>query len=489
MSIKYYPLAFVILILNSVPLFLLSQNATLISLDRNSYSQEYVFYFFNPFQEADPPFTLSKKTFERNVFINKPTLFYSADKRHQAFIAVPGDTILISKDFKSTSGSFKANIINNVVRKNENQVISDLIDSLGIFVGTEAVDHILPILNGKLKNKDLIKTNQANKNKYNLKSNLDRDNLLYSFYSRRKDFIVRRLESNKITSGFASYLERYFLYDYLSKSLSGIIFDTLDLKQYPHFFRQINDYNTLEDAGSLNIDTYRNYILQIVNYYSYKQHKSKNSAFNRLLLVDSLIKNRNLKDWALYVITKRTILKQGVDESVLLAFQERCSDTSMVNNIKEMVSLFKSAGGSNTNMLVAQNNLQTDFATLIKSKKDSLIYIDFWATWCKPCIEEMVYYKKIFNDYKSYKVSFLFISLDSDKVKWLDFINKKKIGSGVEENYILPGNFSSELAKKFKITEIPRYILFGKGGEIISSDAPRPSDSNFKSLLDKYLNN
>ena len=45
-------------------------------------------------------------------------------------------------------------------------------------------------------------------------------------------------------------------------------------------------------------------------------------------------------------------------------------------------------------------------------KSDSILVINFWATFCKPCIEEIPYFEKIVNKYQDKKVKFLMVSMD-----------------------------------------------------------------------------
>lgn len=46
------------------------------------------------------------------------------------------------------------------------------------------------------------------------------------------------------------------------------------------------------------------------------------------------------------------------------------------------------------------------------SKSDSVLVINFWATFCKPCIEEIPYFENIVSKYKGQKVKLLLVSLD-----------------------------------------------------------------------------
>ena len=68
-------------------------------------------------------------------------------------------------------------------------------------------------------------------------------------------------------------------------------------------------------------------------------------------------------------------------------------------------------------------------------KKDDKIYIiNFWATWCAPCVKELPYFEKINKEYADRNVEVLLVSLDFPKQvekKLIPFINRKKIASEV----------------------------------------------------------
>ena len=68
------------------------------------------------------------------------------------------------------------------------------------------------------------------------------------------------------------------------------------------------------------------------------------------------------------------------------------------------------------------------------SKSDSVLVINFWATFCKPCIQEIPYYQEIVNKYKGQKVKLLLVSMDlrdlyPDKIA--DFVKKNNYSNEV----------------------------------------------------------
>ncbi len=71
---------------------------------------------------------------------------------------------------------------------------------------------------------------------------------------------------------------------------------------------------------------------------------------------------------------------------------------------------------------------------LLNKKNDTLYVINFWATWCKPCIKEIPAFEKINSDYKSQKVKVLLVSLDFPEQlekQVIPFIEKRQIKSKV----------------------------------------------------------
>ena len=71
---------------------------------------------------------------------------------------------------------------------------------------------------------------------------------------------------------------------------------------------------------------------------------------------------------------------------------------------------------------------------LLSKNNDSIYIVNFWATWCKPCIKEMPYFERINSDYAKDKVKVVFVSLDfPDKLESqvIPFLEKNNIQSQV----------------------------------------------------------
>lgn len=124
----------------------------------------------------------------------------------------------------------------------------------------------------------------------------------------------------------------------------------------------------------------------------------------------------------------------------------------------------------------------------LDSFKGKFVYIDVWATWCGPCIQQIPYLKTLEEEYKNKNIEFVSISTDESRrsggsweaaeKKWRDFVKAKDL-SGVQ---LWSGqDFSFQQA--YQINAIPRFILIDPYGNIVDANAPRPSEPRLKEMF------
>ncbi len=74
------------------------------------------------------------------------------------------------------------------------------------------------------------------------------------------------------------------------------------------------------------------------------------------------------------------------------------------------------------------------FEKYLKPTSDTVFVINFWATWCKPCVEELPYFEKLNENYKTKKVKVLLVNIDfrsQYEMKVKPFVQKNKLKSEV----------------------------------------------------------
>mgnify|MGYP003574926714 CR=1 FL=1 len=119
---------------------------------------------------------------------------------------------------------------------------------------------------------------------------------------------------------------------------------------------------------------------------------------------------------------------------------------------------------------------KTDFLDLLSKKHPGkIIYLDVYATWCAPCIEEFEYAPALHKRLKDLPIVFVNVCLQSTQTNWNRLINERKLQG---ENYFLDADDSKLLMSKLNIGGFPNYMLIGSDGRVINRNAPRPSESD-----------
>ena len=126
--------------------------------------------------------------------------------------------------------------------------------------------------------------------------------------------------------------------------------------------------------------------------------------------------------------------------------------------------------------LVDSKGNQFDF----KQAEGKVVFINFWATWCPPCIAEMPSMEKLYQDYKD-DVDFLFVSNETQEV-----ISKFKKKNAYE--FLVHASLTAN-PEQLETSSIPRTFVLDQQGNIVI-DKTGAADWNSKSvrkLLDDLL--
>ena len=103
----------------------------------------------------------------------------------------------------------------------------------------------------------------------------------------------------------------------------------------------------------------------------------------------------------------------------------------------------------------------------LSSLRGKYVLIDFWASWCSPCRAENPNVVKVYEKYKKDGFEILGVSLDKDKERWLNAIEKDglvwKHGSDLKF-------WQSDVAQLYGVTGIPFTVLVDKSGVIIEKN-------------------
>lgn len=105
---------------------------------------------------------------------------------------------------------------------------------------------------------------------------------------------------------------------------------------------------------------------------------------------------------------------------------------------------------------------------VLHPQNDTLYVVNFWATWCKPCVKEMPYFEAINRQFSPQKVKVIFVSLNSPKEsKQINkFVSEHNISA---ETYLLdagnPNVWIDQIEPEWS-GSIPATILYKNGEKI-----------------------
>lgn len=204
---------------------------------------------------------------------------------------------------------------------------------------------------------------------------------------------------------------------------------------------------------------------------AYKQKHSSESNWNSKLytklekIIRANTKHRYSGDLLAEISYDSVLSKKQIGDlynELELKFQDPEDIKRIENNafpdreIKVGDSIFDFALPNRFNKLISTNDY-----------RNKMLFIDFWASWCKPCRAQFPELLKLNNDFKGKGLVILGVSLDNDLQKWLKAIDKDQPDW---ENVIDIHALTGEIAKKYGVSAVPKNFLIDEKGKIIAQD-------------------
>lgn len=131
---------------------------------------------------------------------------------------------------------------------------------------------------------------------------------------------------------------------------------------------------------------------------------------------------------------------------------------------------------------------------IIEKNKGKVIYFDFWARWCPPCLAEMEPLKQLRSKYSMKDLAIYSICGHGPKNEWEECLEEYSLKNKGIECIFAPDYFGEDnyqkIRKQWNINRIPYYVLINRKGQVIDfGTAARPSNPTLLSRMDEAIKN
>ncbi|NBB28222.1 TlpA disulfide reductase family protein [Cellulophaga sp. BC115SP] len=305
-------------------------------------------------------------------------------------------------------------------------------------------------------------------------------------YQNRIAFANQFFKVNHSSASFKDFISKEFYYkqysDFLALYQENLLKNKAIVKD-AQVARFLADFKIDDSASEIPIYGYSVLLLESL----LQSDKSEIDFYQNLKTKYS----GKTRDIILYRFVDFCILNTSKHISTLYTyFQKDAENIVLKNNLKEQYQFMANTLNSSGNKSLDSSTVIhfSDKKTLtwkqfLEKNAGKITYLDFWASWCKPCIEEMKYSHEVQKKYPN--INFIYLSQDENYKHWENSILARNMSK--ESHYLIGSSKNSAILSQFNITSIPRYMIIDQYGKVLNADAPRPSDAKLKTVFDELL--
>lgn len=195
-------------------------------------------------------------------------------------------------------------------------------------------------------------------------------------------------------------------------------------------------------------------------------------------------------------VYQRNLLTLNEARDLFNSFSPQIKNTVLGNKVNKHLSKYENTSvGSMAPDFKAKDINDRDIQ-LSQFRGEKFVLLDFWATWCGPCIQGIPALREINKMYQDKGLILISISCDFDKKDWISGVEKFKMKDWTNLFHVsdvdswLQGKINDEdISEKYPTMGIPRYFLIDKEGQIIGKwyGYSEDNEKELQSLLQKVL--
>lgn len=302
-------------------------------------------------------------------------------------------------------------------------------------------------------------------------------------------FLDSRKEPHDLSPVFVHFMESQILYDKYQKLLEYPMMQQRlaqlgELPVMPEGYFDFLGKDDLFDDSRLNSPVYVQFLMTFLSYYqlhvgvTMSRDMSLNQ-FNYNLAGDALPGASGEYIQAVYLSREFHYGDLETAKKMYSNFMENSKNESFKQAVTDTYDAINRLNPGNP----APDFTMTDINGQEVSLSDfrgKVVYLDFWASWCGPCMREMPYFRELKQRLADQEdLVYLYISIDTDEQAWRNSVERNQI-TGVHLN--TPGR-ERGVPAMYNVKWIPTFFIIGRDGNIYDNRPPKPSDPEIDQVL------
>lgn len=121
-----------------------------------------------------------------------------------------------------------------------------------------------------------------------------------------------------------------------------------------------------------------------------------------------------------------------------------------------------------------------DFKNIVQSSKGKVLIVNFWATWCAPCIQEFPGLMNLRREFSEDELTIVGISLDYSRRPVENFVKQNKVNFPILLD-------DESIGSMLSVKSIPRTLIYNRAGEKILDHLGFISEESFRHVVERLL--
>ena len=413
---------------------------------------------------------IENNTFAFAVDVDEPQIAILEYARNQGVIYLePNDTLYIECDAENFQYSFEFsgglgadnNCFTEYIRKNPKE--------MSVFNMTQYKQKSYWYQNSPKMDELMLRMNQ---NLFDEHMKIRKSNAFAIMDSYQID------QPNALTKDFKEFMEADILYDFAyHKMLYGSVFKNRYglTEEYMDFVNEIPLQN-----NQIGNEWYRQFLIAYFDHQVLAKPDDRNQFIHQYEEGSKVLEGKTKAYFQSATIARAFRAKEN--EVIMEKFWDymRYQDYGDFDEklLEVHAKAVKFAGGTTAPDFTLSDIENKDI--ILANYKGQVVYLNFWASWCRPCMDKMEKIKSIQPELENQGIVFINVSLDRKEEVWKETLEKKSF-KGI--HVLASGELNSDIAKAYEIKVLPRYFIINKNGEFVKNPKSNTMDKIRATLL------